>query len=83
MTTTQVPIIAWEERYMTPSECAKLQSMNDLKHLPQSPEKAFKAFGNAVNAKLVQMVAERLLAQTGARISIPPEVKPTLRAEVS
>ena len=34
MTTTQVPIIAWQKRYMTPRECAHLQSLSDLKHLP-------------------------------------------------
>lgn len=27
-TTTQVPIIAWEKHYMTPRECATLQSMD-------------------------------------------------------
>jgi hypothetical protein len=31
MTTTQVPIIAWQKRYMTPRECARLQSLGDLK----------------------------------------------------
>jgi len=60
MTSTQVPIIAWEKRYITPRECSRLQSMVDLEHLPLSNEKAFEAFGNAVNASLVRMVAERL-----------------------
>jgi DNA (cytosine-5)-methyltransferase 1 len=71
MTTTQVPIIAWERRYMTPRECSKLQSMAELKHLPRTPEKAFRAFGNAVNAKLVQMIAERLLGSATREIVIP------------
>ena len=31
MTTTQVPIVAWEKRYMIPRECAKLQSLRELK----------------------------------------------------
>jgi DNA (cytosine-5)-methyltransferase 1 len=47
MTTTQVPIIAWERRYMTLRECARLQSMEELKHLP-SGGAGFKALGNAV-----------------------------------
>ena len=34
LTTSQVPVIAWEHRYMTTRECARLQSMGDLPHLP-------------------------------------------------
>jgi len=62
MTDTQVPIIAWEKRYMTPTECARLQSLHQLKCLPESPVKAFEALGNAVNVKVVQLVAETLLS---------------------
>lgn len=61
MTDTQVPIIAWEKRYMTPGECARLQSLEQLKQLPDTPSRAFHALGNAVNSKVVQRVAEALL----------------------
>jgi DNA (cytosine-5)-methyltransferase 1 len=61
MTDTQVPIVAWEKRYMTPRECARLQSMDELRKLPESTAKAYAALGNAVNVKLVRWVAERLL----------------------
>lgn len=61
MTDTQVPIIAWEKRYMTPGECARLQSLEGLKQLPDTPSRAFQALGNAVNSSVVQRVAEALL----------------------
>ncbi|RZT76420.1 DNA (cytosine-5)-methyltransferase 1 [Azospira oryzae] len=61
MTDTQVPIIGWQKRYMTPNECARLQSLDGLAKLPNSPSKAFAALGNAVNSNVVKMVAEALL----------------------
>lgn len=70
MTDTQVPIIGWERRYMTPRECARLQSLEELKQLPGSPTKAFHALGNAVNSRVVENVARALL--NGTRRTSPP-----------
>lgn len=60
MTTTQVPIIGWERRYMTVKECARLQSMEGLKHFPRDTA-AMAALGNAVNVKVARLVLEKLL----------------------
>ena len=60
MTTTQVPIIGRERRYMTVKECARLQSMEELKHFPRGTA-AMAALGNAVNVKVARLVLEKLL----------------------
>ena len=60
MTTTQVPIIAWERRYMTPLECSRLQSMDDLSRLPEAETSVHKALGNAVNVEVVRRLAQQL-----------------------
>jgi DNA (cytosine-5)-methyltransferase 1 len=64
MTPTQVPILGSEiiglRRYMTPAECAKLQSLGKV-DLPESDLHAYRALGNAVNAGVVMAIAEPLL----------------------
>jgi DNA (cytosine-5)-methyltransferase 1 len=79
MTTTQVPIIAWEKRYMTPRECARLQSLDALQNLPGASTRAFKALGNAVNSEIVERVARSLLMINHVARSAPREVDTTAR----
>ena len=70
---TQIPIFPWIKlpnkeqhgRYMTVKEAAKLQGMESLVfgdeefHLSQT--RIYEALGNAVNAQLVQKIAQNLL----------------------
>lgn len=70
-TTTQVPIIAWEKRYMTACECARLQSLDELKHLPVASTRAYKALGNAVNAEVVRRIASALVRERRTRMQLP------------
>ncbi|HQT29745.1 MAG TPA: DNA (cytosine-5-)-methyltransferase [Thiobacillus sp.] len=73
MTDTQVPIIGWQKRYMTPRECARLQSLDALKELPSRPAQAFQALGNAVNTSVVERVAQALLSGTGVAPTQAPK----------
>ncbi|TMO88405.1 DNA (cytosine-5-)-methyltransferase [Pseudoalteromonas ruthenica] len=60
MTPTQIPIIPSQSRYMSAQEAAKLQNLHELPNLPETIVGAFKALGNAVNAKVIELIASNL-----------------------
>jgi len=60
MTPTQIPIIPSQNRYISAYEAAKLQNLHELRNLPDGLVKSFKALGNAVNAKVVELIATNL-----------------------
>ena len=66
-TNTQIPIIGWKNRYITKEEGLRLQALDGLA-LPMNDNAAYKALGNAVNSKIVQLIAEQLLVDIEAPI---------------
>tara|TARA_B100001094_G_C18184956_1_gene803188 strand:- start:2329 stop:3849 length:1521 start_codon:yes stop_codon:yes gene_type:complete len=54
----QTPIYGKEKRYITPRECARLQSFPESFILPKDDKKAYKQFGNAVNVDNVRTVVK-------------------------
>jgi DNA (cytosine-5)-methyltransferase 1 len=60
-TSSQIPIVGWEDRYLSDLECARLQSLDSLSKLPDRETTRISALGNAVNATLITTVAESLL----------------------
>lgn len=59
----QTPIYAKEKRYITPRECARLQSFPDDFILHENDHIAYKQFGNAVNVDVVHFVINNTLQQ--------------------
>ena len=52
----QTPIYAKEKRYITPRECARLQSFPDSFIIHNNDHIAYKQFGNAVNVDVVHYI---------------------------
>ena len=60
----QIPIIGKVKRRLTPREAARLQSFPDSFICNANDHQAYKQFGNAVNVKVIQYMAEQLFKQT-------------------
>jgi len=61
-TSTQIPIIGWQKRYISRVEGLKLQSLDHIA-LPSNDNAAFRALGNAVNSHIVKLIAIELLKE--------------------
>jgi DNA (cytosine-5)-methyltransferase 1 len=61
----QTPIYAKERRYITPRECARLQSFPDTFQMHSNDHTAYKQFGNAVNVDVVHFIMKEVLKVYG------------------
>lgn len=64
----QVPIYGKEKRFLTPRECARLQSFPDDVKLHETDRVAYKQLGNSVNVDVVRFVADAVLSRLGVRL---------------
>lgn len=69
MTTTQVPVIPWENRYMTVRECARLQGLGELNLDSLNSSRAYRAIGNAVSADIVALIVEHWLPNRRPKVT--------------
>jgi len=57
----QTPIYGKEKRYITPRECARLQSFPDTFKIHPVDKIAYKQFGNAVNVEVIKTVVSQFI----------------------
>lgn len=55
---TQTSILGKRKRFLTPRECARLQSFPDTFIYDDKPAQAYKQFGNSINVGLVKLFAQ-------------------------
>ena len=67
MTSTQIPLLGPERRFLTRIEGLRLQGFPDSHKLPSSRDKTFQALGNAVHVKVVQSIARCLIYPTSGK----------------
>jgi DNA (cytosine-5)-methyltransferase 1 len=60
----QTSIIGSRKRYLTPRECARLQSFPENFQPNAKQQQAYKQFGNAVNVECVKLFAKHMLNKT-------------------
>ena len=64
---TQTSIVGKRRRFLTPRECARLQSFPDTFVYDENEAQAYKQFGNGVNVEVVKLFAKYMLGDNEIR----------------
>jgi len=80
---TQTSIVGKRKRFLTPRECARLQSFPDSFQYDEKNAQAYKQFGNSINVALVRLFAKYMFGdettqhQYSKEVQFPPDLKAT------
>lgn len=72
---TQTSIVGKKKRFLTPRECARLQSFPDTFQYDDKNAQAYKQFGNSINVDLVKFFARYMFGDTGLQRQYSKEVQ--------
>ena len=78
---TQTSIVGKRKRFLTPRECARLQSFPDSFQYDEKNAQAYKQFGNSINVSLVKIFARYMFGdkdtqhQYSKEVQFPPDKK--------
>lgn len=72
---TQTSIVGKKKRFLTPRECARLQSFPDTFKYDDKNAQAYKQFGNSINVDLVKLFARYMLGDTELQHQYSKEVQ--------
>ena len=72
---TQTSIVGKKKRFLTPRECARLQSFPDTFQYDDKNAQAYKQFGNSINVELVKLFARYMLGDTELQHQYSKEVQ--------
>ncbi len=64
---TQTSIVGRRKRFLTPRECARLQSFPDTFKCDAKNPQAYKQFGNSINVELVKLFARYMFGDREIR----------------
>ncbi len=64
---TQTSIVGRKKRFITPRECARLQSFDDRFVVDEKESQAYKQFGNAVNVECAKLFAQFMFGDPKTR----------------
>lgn len=72
---TQTSIVGKKKRFLTPRECARLQSFPDTFQYDDKNAQAYKQFGNSINVELVKFFARYMFGDTEHQYQYSKEVQ--------